>query len=109
MSQASTAEHPDVRGFDLSVCAQYLLSTHTLTRVDARTNPHCYFEANVATGDQRLAVAGEHAKATLERARRRQAQSPLGIRGALLLDDGLCAARNLLASLVCRRRHDQPG
>jgi hypothetical protein len=88
---------------------QYLLSTHTLTRVDAQTNPHCYFEASVAAGDQRLALTGEHAKAAMERARRRQAQSVLGIRGAVLLHDGLDAARNLLASLICRRRRDQPG
>jgi hypothetical protein len=51
---------------------QYVLSTHSLVHRPYESNPNCYFERSVATGDQRLDLTGVHAAAEAERARRRR-------------------------------------
>jgi hypothetical protein len=75
---------------------QYILSTHSLSHLNAALQPNCYFENSTAVGDKRLDLTGTHARADDERLRRRQAQRRPALRIARLLDDSLERSRRLL-------------
>lgn len=79
---------------------QYILSTHTLSHLNPTLQPHCSFEASVASGDQRLVLTGAHARATTERHLRRRAQRHPALRVIRLVDYSLEAAGRLLVRRV---------
>jgi len=82
---------------------RYLLSTHTLERVDAQTRPNCPVEAVGGDGDAALALTGPHAAADQRRRARHQAQQTWAVRVGRAADDVLHRLRTRLSALAQRQ------
>jgi molybdopterin-synthase adenylyltransferase len=82
---------------------QYLLSTHTLERVDAHTRPTCPVEAATADGNAALQLTGLHPAADRCRQARRRAQATWPVRLGRAGDDMLYRARTGLRAIASSR------
>jgi hypothetical protein len=82
---------------------RYVLSTHTLERVDARPRPTCPVEAATADGDAALTLAAPHAAARRRRDARREAQRVWPVRLGRAADDLLHRLRTPLGAVADRR------
>lgn len=86
---------------------QYLLSTHTLEHVAARTRPTCPVEATTADGDEALPLTGPHPAAERRRAPRPRAQGGWLIWLGRTADDILHRLRKRLHAIAARRLEDR--
>lgn len=82
---------------------RYVLSTHTLERVNVTSRPTCPVEAATADGDAALTLAGPHAAADRRRDARRQQQRALPVRLGRAADDLLHRLRAALGAVAERR------
>jgi molybdopterin-synthase adenylyltransferase len=82
---------------------RYVLSTHTLEHVPARTRPACPVEAGTADGDTALTLAGTHHAAEQRRAERRAAERTWDVRLGRAADDLLHRLRVRLGTIAERR------
>lgn len=82
---------------------RYLLSTHTLEHVAARTRPTCPVEATIADGDAALTLAGPHAAAGQRRSERREAGRHWEVRLGRAADDLLHRLRTRLITMAEQR------
>jgi molybdopterin-synthase adenylyltransferase len=79
---------------------QYILSTHTLDHLDARSRLHCPVEALTGEGDKGQNLTSRDRAA--EARRHRRAQRTIAVRAGRVLDDALWSGRALLARLARR-------
>lgn len=82
---------------------QYVLSTHTLDQLDARTSPHCPYEKAECDGDSRHPLTGEHALAENKREERRTRHSSVGVIIGRHLDRMHYRALNAASRMSSRR------
>lgn len=83
---------------------QYLLSTHTLERVEAHTRPTCPVEATTADGDAAQRLTGLHPAAERRRAARQDVQGAWPVRLGRAADDLLHRLRTRLRAVAARQQ-----